>query len=141
MDYYEIANRYTAIAKYSGTKTSSYIKGYNITADYTGEVLRKGVTMIRYTVIFNGIESSASNPDIPPGKSGSTLWLPIMLSTMALLGCGACTYFTLKNRKETPLNEKDLNYDQPDSITANTGDSDTGDEECIPQTELPYIPD
>jgi len=53
-DDYEIGNRYTAIAIYSGMKTSSYVKGYKITVEYTGELCRTGVSVIRYTVIFAG---------------------------------------------------------------------------------------
>jgi hypothetical protein len=53
-DDYEIGNRYTAIAVYKGSKTSSYVKGYKITVEYTGELCRTGVSVIRYTVIFSG---------------------------------------------------------------------------------------
>ena len=60
IDDYEIGNRYTAIAVYSGTKTSSYVKGYNITAEYTGELYRSGVSVIRYTVIFSGTKIEAT---------------------------------------------------------------------------------
>ena len=34
-DDYEIGNRYTAVVTYSGTKTSSYVKGYKITNEET----------------------------------------------------------------------------------------------------------
>ncbi|MCL2775675.1 MAG: cell wall protein [Oscillospiraceae bacterium] len=55
-DDYDIDSRYTATAIYSGTKTSSYIKGYTITAEYSGELCRTGVSVIRYTVIFSGTQ-------------------------------------------------------------------------------------
>ena len=54
IDDYDIGNRYTATAIYSGTKTSSYVKGYTVTAEYTGELCRTGVSVVRYTVIFSG---------------------------------------------------------------------------------------
>ena len=54
VDDYDIGNSYTATAVYSGTKISSYVKGYKVTAEYTGEVCRTGVSVIRYTVIFSG---------------------------------------------------------------------------------------
>lgn len=154
VDDYEIGSRYSAIVTYGGTKTSSYVRGYDITADYTGEVLRKGVTVIRYTVIFAGTEIPVPEPTpeptvpepvpvpteppdpipFPAQESGSVnmIWLPILLSILALLGCGACAYFILKNRKEIPHYEKASGYDYadpyPDSHDSNPGDGD-GDSE------------
>jgi hypothetical protein len=114
-DDYEICDRYTAVVTYGGTKTSSYVKGYNIAADYTGEVTRKGVAMIRYTVIFAGTE-------IPEPKQDSEVaWPAILLSALALFGCGVCAYLTLRKRKETRYNEKVPDYDRPD---AHAGDAD-----------------
>ena len=40
MDGYAVGDRFTAIATYTGTATSSYVKGYTVTADYTGYVLQ-----------------------------------------------------------------------------------------------------
>ena len=34
MDGYAVADRYTAVATYTGSATSSYVKGYTVTADY-----------------------------------------------------------------------------------------------------------
>lgn len=124
LDDYEIGDRYTAIATYVGTKTSSYVKGYSITADYSGEVLRKGVTIIRYTMIFTGTEIPAPEP--PPaepvaGQNGSGIWLPIFISILALLGSGACVYLTMKIRKETPRYEKASEYDYPDTYADDSG--------------------
>lgn len=146
VDDYEIGNRYTAIVTYGGTKTSSYVKGYNITADYSGEVLRKGVTVIRYTVIFTGTEIPAPDPTPEPStpspepsetpdttkasgqNGGSMIWLPILLSILALLGCGGCAYLILKNRKETPHYEKVPDYEYPDTYADDTGgDPGAGD--------------
>ena len=135
VDDYEIGDRYTAIVTYGGTKTSSYVKGYNITADYSGEVLRKGVTVIRYTVIFTGTaipepEPSPEEPEPSPTPDtnpasgqigGGIIWLPILLSILALLGCGTSVYLILKNRKETPLYEKVPDYDYPDTYADDAG--------------------
>ena len=148
VDDYEIGNRYTAVVTYGGTKTSSYVKGYNITADYTGDVVRKGVTMIRYTVIFTGkvipipeptteptteptpvVPEVTAVPDPVPAseQNNSWNWLPILISSLALLGCGACVYITLKNRKETPRYEEVNAYDYPESDPHSVGaDSDPG---------------
>lgn len=145
VDDYEIGDRYTAIVTYGGTKTSSYVKGYNITADYTGEVTRKGVTVIRYTVIFTGTEIPAPPPEPSPeitsapdadaasdGKQTSAPGqgsggLPILISVLALLGSGAgVTYTALKNRKEK-THEKTTAYDYPDTYTdGDGGDPGTG---------------
>ena len=38
MDGYAVADRYTAVATYTGSATSSYVNGYTVTADYTGTV-------------------------------------------------------------------------------------------------------
>lgn len=148
VDDYEIGNRYTAIAIYGGTKTSSYVKGYNITADYVGEVLRKGVMVIRYTVVFTGTEIPAPettptpeptppspDPSETPGTNttnrqngGGIIWLPILISVLALLGCGACAYLTFKNRKETPHYEKAPDYDYTDTYDDGSGgDPGSGD--------------
>jgi hypothetical protein len=187
VDDYEIGNRYTAVVTYGGVKTSSYVKGYAVTADYTGEALRKGVTVIRYTVIFNGIEipapepatlpslepetttqmtttpattahttskptttepvasvpvaseqkASGPSPEITPGtapasgytggNANSMIWLPILLSVLALLICGACVYFVIKNRKESTQYEKAINaYSDPYPDNA-AGDNAIGD--------------
>jgi hypothetical protein len=142
VDDYEIGDRYTALATYVGTKTSSYVKGYTITADYTGEVSRKGVTVIRYTVVFTGSEIPAPEPTHSPtptpetdpapdagseiNQSGGGNWLPIMLSVLSLLGSGACVYLILTKRKETPRYEKNADYDYPDTYADDTG-GDPGD--------------
>ena len=139
VDDYEIGNRYTAVATYGGTRSSSYVTGYDITADYTGEVLHKGVTAIRYTVIFTGVEIPPPVPEPEPlpepaepepepepevwldkddtakkTSSGSSLvWLPTLMSILSLLGSGLCAYFTYTNRKETPHYETAPDYNDP----------------------------
>ncbi|MDR1205675.1 MAG: cell wall protein [Peptococcaceae bacterium] len=115
VDDYEITNRFTAIATYGGTKTSSYIKGYTITADYTGEVIRTGVTVIRYTVIFTGAETPVSSEQIPASESEiKSIWLPMLISILALTGAGGCVFITIKTRKETLPNEKNFDDDDTD---------------------------
>jgi hypothetical protein len=124
---YEIGDRYTAVVAYGGTKTSGYVKGYTITADYSGEVFRKGVTVIRYTVIFTGTEipSSETAPKPQPVQSG---WIPLLLSVLAMLGTGGGLYFSLKNRKEKTRYEKILGYDCPDAYADDIdGDPGVGD--------------
>ena len=136
VDDYDIGDRYTAIVTYGGSRTSSYVTGYIITADYSGAVTRKGVTAIKYTVIFAGTEIPAPEPVpepvetelepepveppvAPPAQTSAQkisriIWLPIVSSILSLLGCGACAYMIIKNRKETPRYDKVPDYDYPD---------------------------
>ena len=48
VDGYAMGDRYTAVATYTGTATSSYVTGYNVTADYTGTVSRIALDRVRY---------------------------------------------------------------------------------------------
>ncbi len=63
MDGYAIGDRYTAVATYTGSATSSYVKGYTVTADYTGTVSRIALNKTRYVAIFEG---TAIAPLAPP---------------------------------------------------------------------------
>ena len=51
---YALGDRYTAVATYTGSATSSYVKGYTVTADYTGTVSRIALNQVRYVAIFEG---------------------------------------------------------------------------------------
>lgn len=55
VDGYAIGDRYTAVATYTGTATSTYVTGYNVTADYTGTVSRIALDRIRYVAIFERV--------------------------------------------------------------------------------------
>ena len=57
--------RFTAVATYTGTATSSYVKGYNVTADYTGTVSRINLNKIRYVAIFEGTPLEPVAPEEP----------------------------------------------------------------------------
>ena len=50
----EANGHFTAVTTYTGTATSSYVKGYTVTADYTGTVSRINLNKIRYVAIFKG---------------------------------------------------------------------------------------
>ncbi|MDE6589212.1 MAG: cell wall anchor protein [Oscillospiraceae bacterium] len=58
----EDGDRYTAVATYTGSATSSYVKGYTVTADYSGTVSRITLNKVRYVAIFEG---TPLNPVIP----------------------------------------------------------------------------
>lgn len=53
---------FTATATYAGATASSYIKGYAVTADYTGTVSRIALNKTRYVAIFEG---TAIKPVVP----------------------------------------------------------------------------
>lgn len=94
-DDYEIGDRFTAICTYGGSKKVSYVKGYTTTAKYVGDVYHTGVTVIRYTVIFDG------NPIVQDAARQTTTvnaWLLIPIVLLAILiGAGMC--FILQKRK------------------------------------------
>ena len=52
VDDFTTMERYTAVAVYTGTVTSSYVKGYNVSAVYTGTVSRIAMDRVRYVAIF-----------------------------------------------------------------------------------------
>lgn len=64
-DGYALGDRFTAVATYTGTATSSYVTGYTVTADYAGTVSRIALNKTRYVAIFEGtaIEPLALLPD------------------------------------------------------------------------------
>ena len=93
---YEIGDRFTAVCTYSGTKTTSYVKGYTTTADYVGEVYRTGVTVIRYTVIFNGTPIAVEEPE----SSAWPAWTIAVLPALGTLLAGTGITYAIMKRKE-----------------------------------------
>lgn len=59
---YAMGDRYTAVANYTGTATSSYVTGYTVTADYTGTVSRIALNRVRYVAIFEGAPLEPAAP-------------------------------------------------------------------------------
>ena len=54
VDGHAIGDRYTAVATYTGTATSSYVTGYTVTADYVGTVSKIALNKVRYVAVFEG---------------------------------------------------------------------------------------
>lgn len=126
---YEIGDRFTAICTYGGSKTVSYVKGYTTTADYTGEVYRTGVTVIRYTVIFTGIPLAPTEPEPEPDSDANVVEesrevpaaLILVPTVLVALGAGVGgTYFMMK-RKERISHEETID-DRCDGFDAHDGD-------------------
>ena len=124
-DDYEIGDRFTATCTYGGTKTTKYVTGYTTTADYSGEVYRTGVTVIRYTVIYTGTvipPPAEPNPGEKSAKqAGRTNWLLVLLPAAAALGLGVGGTYILMKRKEQS-NEASYPDDRADLDTRHDGD-------------------
>ena len=65
----EGGERFTAVAAYTGTAASSYIKGYTVTADYSGTVSRINLNKVRYVAIFEGVSLAPAEPEPTPEPS------------------------------------------------------------------------
>ena len=108
---------FTAVASYSGSTTSSYVKGYTVTADYTGTVSRIALNKTRYVAIFEGepLEPILSpEPSLDPSQQPNTaptsfnwgaILLPIGIVALAGVGIGAGIFF--KRRKENDEEESE----------------------------------
>ena len=70
-----VATRYTAVASYAGTKTSQYVKGYVVTADYVGDVSRTTNNSILYTAIFSAMKEQ--EPEKDNTSYGALIGIPV----------------------------------------------------------------
>ena len=107
VDGYAMADRYTAVATYVGSKTSSYVKGYKVTADYTGTVSRIALNRVRYVAIFEGHPVQAPVPvtELTDEKVRSVAQFPwhyvlVPIGVVALAGAGAGVALAMKRRDE-----------------------------------------
>jgi hypothetical protein len=110
-DGYAIADRYTAIATYTGSATSSYIKGYVVTADYSGTVSRIALNKVRYVAIFEGTPLTPVEPEPSPEPSDAVQepaapipfhwgYVLVPLGVVALVGAGVGAALFIKKRRE-----------------------------------------
>lgn len=104
---------FTAVANYTGSATSSYVKGYTVTADYTGTVSRINLNKTRYVAIFEGTPLKPQEPEPSedpntrqPAASVPFNWAYLLapLGAVALIGGGVGVALFLKRRNE---NEED----------------------------------
>ena len=114
LDGYALGDHYTATATYTGSATSSYVKGYTVTADYTGTVSRIALNKTRYVAIFEGMplqpiepaepeEPVTETPDIPEQPAASSFnwaYLLVPLGLIAAAGGGIGIALFLKRRNE-----------------------------------------
>ena len=110
MDGYAVGDRFTAVATYTGTATSSYVKGYTVTADYTGTVSRIALNKVRYVAIFEGtpLEPILPTEDESTGPAQFN-WLAIAVpfGIVALVGVGTGAALFMKRRHETTEEESE----------------------------------
>ena len=106
VDGYALADRYTAVATYTGTTTGSYVKGYTVTADYIGTVERIALNKVRYVAIYEGI---AIEPEVPEIEAPvveepdpfNWAYILIPLGVIAVAGGGIGVALAIKRRNET----------------------------------------
>ena len=111
-DGYAVADRYTAIATYTGSATSSYIKGYVVTADYSGTVSRIALNKVRYVAIFEGTPLVPVEPEPTPEPSEEVrepaasvqfhwAYVLVPLGVVAAIGAGVGVALFIKKRRES----------------------------------------
>ncbi len=115
MDDYALDDRYTAVATYSGTVTSSYVTGYTVTAKYEGTVSRIALDRVRYVAVFEGTEikpvvtlPEIEDPAAMPDKAGADggfqfnwAYILVPLGAVVLAGGGVGAALFLKKRSES----------------------------------------
>ncbi len=105
MDGYAVADRYTAVATYTGSATSSYVKGYTVTADYSGTVSHIALDRVRYVAIFEG---TPIQPAISVAKNTTFRWSYVLvpLGVVAAAGAGVGGALLVKHRRENADEEE-----------------------------------
>ncbi len=104
----EPSGHFTAVASYSGSATSSYVKGYTVTAEYVGTVSRIALNKTRYVAVFKGTPLQPLEPAPDPEAEAETRtsasfhWpaLLIPLGVIAAAGGGLGIALFLKHQKE-----------------------------------------
>ena len=95
-----MGDRFTAVAPYSGSATSSYVKGCTVTANYSGTVSRIALNKTRYVAIFEG-DAMPTEADSGSGFQFNWAYLLVPLGLIALAGGGMGTAVVLKRRHES----------------------------------------
>ena len=104
MDGYALGDRFTAVATYTGSATSSYVKGYTVTADYTGTVGKINLDRVRYVAIFEGTPLQPVE-EAPAAASFSWAVLLVPIGLVALVGAAAGAALFIRHRREVDPGE------------------------------------
>lgn len=116
-----VTDRYTAVATYTGTVSSSYVKGYTVTAEYKGTVSKTNTDKVMYTAIFE--EST------PTEKNKVNALYAVLPLGGALAGiAGTILLGKLKKRKSVEYEEEsnDVDIDTADDDDDNYPGIGTG---------------
>ena len=103
---YALGDRYTAVATYTGSATSSYVKGYTVTADYTGTVSRIALNKTRYVAIFEGTPLEPVVPEVSPdeAKPAQFNWAYILVPLGVVFAAGGviggCLLYKRKHEQD-----------------------------------------
>ena len=98
MDGYALGDRFTAVATYTGSATSSYVKGYTVTANYTGTVSKINLNTVRYVAIFEGTPLQPVESSKPASFNWAVILVPIGVVALAGVGTGAALF--IRHRRE-----------------------------------------
>lgn len=109
-DGYALDDRFTAVATYTGTATSSYVTGYTVTADYAGTVSRIALNKTRYVAIFEGtaIEPLAPLPDADNGPvqfNWAYVLVPLGIVFAAGGVIGGCLLYKRRHENDEEVTE------------------------------------
>lgn len=92
------------ISQYTGSATSSYVKGYTVSADYTGTVSRIALNKTRYVAIFEGTPLQPVEPAADTANTAASAfhWAYVLvpLGVIAAAGGGIGIALFLKRRGE-----------------------------------------
>ena len=104
MDGYALGDRFTAVATYTGSAASSYVKGYTVTANYTGTVSKINLNTVRYVAIFEGTPLQPVESSKPASFNWAVILVPIGVVALAGVGTGAAL-FIRRRREAEPAEE------------------------------------
>ena len=99
-DGYAMGDRFTAIATYTGSATSSYVKGYTVTAEYRGTVSKIALNKVRYVAIFEGTPLQPLTPEEPASTQFNWAALLVPFGIVALAGAGIGAALFIRRRRE-----------------------------------------
>ena len=108
LDGYALGDRFTAVATYTGSATSNYVKGYTVTADYTGTVGKINLDRVRYVAIFEGTPLQPVE-EVPAAAAFSWAVLLVPIGMVALVGAVAGAALFIRHRREhEPVEENEV---------------------------------
>ena len=99
-DGYAMGDRFTAIATYTGSATSSYVKGYTVTVEYRGTVSKIAINKVRYVAIFEGTPLQPLAPEEPASTQFNWAALLVPFGIVAMAGAGIGAALFIRRRRE-----------------------------------------